>query len=536
MGKTSLVFYFLFFNTILSYGQQQTYFVQFTDKNTSLFSIDQPEDYLSNRAIVRRSKCKVSIDQKDFPVTQTYIDQVVLLGAQLLYPLKWFNGIVVRSDINVKNQIALLSYVTAVDASVVFRKGVKKSTQSFLNKSAILEDFGNAFLQNDMLGISQMHNEGYTGNGVLIAITDDGFLNTNINAGFNTLYTNGQVIGTHDLVDIDTSLYQQGGGHGAEVFSIIAGSLSGQFSSPAIDADYMLFRTEDVSSESPLEELNWVRAAELADSSGVDIIQVSLGYTTFDDPALDHSWLDLDGASSYISKGASIAYQKGIIVVVSAGNEGDKAWKKILCPADVDGVLAIGAVDYTETRSGFSSYGNSADGRIKPDLMALGQGVSFIGTDGLVRAGSGTSFASPLISGLAAGLVQAHPTLTHKQIMYAMRLSADRYLNPDSYYGYGIPNYTKASQYATIMEDEASVFVFPNPFATSLSMKVQETAIGSMLDWDLYSINGQRIAKGKQVIAESLVTLWSTEFIPAAGMYMLHVSIDGMRRTYKVIK
>jgi len=536
MGKTSLYIALHFFGVYVSYGQQQTYFVQFKDKNASGFSVDHPQNFLSSRALARREKCLVSVDEKDLPVVQSYIDQLVLAGAQCIYPLKWFNGVVVLSDVTVKNQLAALSFVSSVDVSVVFRKANTDATQSLVCETNMLSDFGSAFHQNDMLGNVQMNRDGYSGKGIRIAITDDGFLNVNSNAGFTSLFQNGQILSTHDLIDLDNSVYAQGGGHGAEVFSILAGTLTGQFSGPAVSAEFMLFRTEDVASESPLEELNWVRAAEIADSAGVDIIQVSLGYSTFDDASLNHTWSDLDGQTSYISKGASIAYAKGLIVVASAGNEGASPWRKILCPADVDGVLSVGAVDYDEQRTSFSSVGNSYDGRIKPDVMAMGAGVVYIGTDGILKSGGGTSFASPLMSGLVAGLLEAHPTLSHKEILFAIKQSSDRYTSPDSLYGYGIPNYAKASNYAKLLEDNESAYVYPNPFGADLNLKVPASDVGKLLDWNLYSAAGEKVATAQQVISTMAVSLWSDSSGLSSGVYFLKVSIEGTFQVFKVIK
>lgn len=534
MGRNSLfIFLGLFVN--VCYGQQQTYYVQFKDKNASVYSTDAPKDFLSARSISRRHKNKIAIDHRDLPVNQSYIDQVIAAGAQLVYPLKWFNGVVVRSDEVVKNQLTSLSCVQSVDESVKFRKG-KSATLSNLSMSRTYTDFGDAYDQNAMIGIPQMHHAGYRGQGILIAITDDGFLNVDNNPGFTTLFQQGKIKGTWDIVDMDASLYTQGGGHGSAVFSILAGHLPGQFSGPALDANFMLFRTEDVASESPLEELNWVRAAEIADSAGVDIIQVSLGYTTFDDASLNYTWADLDGKTSYISQGASVAYDKGIIVVASAGNEGDDPWKKISCPADVDGVLAVGAVDYNGSRSHFSSVGNTADGRIKPDVMAMGNGVIFIAPSGFLSSGAGTSFSSPLVSGLVAGLMQAYPGLTHQEIITCVKRSADRYQAPDAFYGYGIPHFSGASYYANLLSDKESLYIFPNPFGAQLNIKVPASALGSAVEWSLYAMTGQKVAEGQQVIGDTMIALWSDGDSLRSGVYLLRASIGGVFHTFRIIK
>ncbi len=535
MGRNSLVIFFFWIIVTVSYGQQQTYYVQFKDKDASAYTLDAPEQFLSGRSIARRKKNRVVIDHRDLPVHQPYIDQVVLAGAELIYPLKWFNGVVVRSDEVVKNQLTLLSCVQSVDESVKFRKG-KPSTLEHFVTHRMHSDFGNAYDQNAMIGIPQMHDAGYTGQGVLIAIMDDGFLNVDNNVGFTSLFQQGKIKGTWDLVDMDASLYTQGGGHGTAVFSILAGHLPGQFLGPAPHANYILFRTEDIASESPLEELNWVRAAEIADSAGADIIQVSLGYTTFDDVSLNYTWADLDGKTSYISKGAAVAYSKGIIVVASAGNEGDDPWQKISCPADADGVLAVGAVNNNEVRSYFSSIGNTADGRIKPDVMAKGNGVMYIAPGGFIASGGGTSFSSPLVSGLLAGLLQAYPTLTHKEVITCLKRSADRFHAPDPFYGYGIPHFSRASYYANLLTDKESLSIFPNPFGSQLNIKVPASVLGSSIEWSVYAMTGQKVAEGQQLLGDVIVPLWSDGDTLCSGVYLLRASIGGVFHTFRIIK
>ncbi|MDB5257144.1 MAG: hypothetical protein JWM14_1839, partial [Chitinophagaceae bacterium] len=469
MARSSCIFSFLFFACCsLAFAQQQTYFVAFKDKASNSFSITQPEQFLTTKALQRRQKCKVVVDEKDLPVSQTYIDQIQSAGAQLLYPVKWLNGAVVRSDAAVKSQIALLSFVQSTDQSVKFRTTSSSATQQSLFTQTSLQSTSDySFHQKDMLGMIRMKSDGYDGAGVLIAITDDGFLHADTMKVFESLYNNNQIIDTWDIVDLDKNAYAQGGGHGTAVFSILAGDLPGQFSGPGQGADFILFRTEDTGSESPLEELNWIRAAEMADSLGADIIQVSLGYNTFDDSSLDYTQSDLNGETSYVSRGADVAATRGIVVVVSAGNYGNNPWGKILCPADAKGILSVGAVDANEERAAFSSIGYSADGRVKPDVMAMGVSVSYVNNaNGQVAQGSGTSFASPLISGLCSGLMQAYPQLTHEELIRAVKYSADRFEEPNAYYGYGIPNYEKAFAFARLLLDKESELVFPNPFGS----------------------------------------------------------------------
>ena len=387
-----------------------------------------------------------------------------------------------------------------------------------------------------MLGMIKMKNDGYNGNGLLIAITDDGFLHADTMKAFATLFSNGKIIDTWDLVDLDKNAYSQGGGHGSNVFSILAGDLPNQLSGPGHGANFVLFRTEDVSSESPLEELNWIRAAEIADSIGADIIQVSLGYNTFDDSSLDYTQSDLDGKTSYVSQGADVAATRGIVVVVSAGNYGNNSWGKILCP-DAIGILAVGAVDANEERATFSSIGYSADGRVKPDVMAMGVNVAYANNStGQVAFGSGTSYASPLITGLSAGLMQAYPELTHDELILAIKYSADRFESPNAYYGYGIPNYDRASAFARLLLDKGSERVFPNPFESHVYVKIKQDEVGSALNWKLYTTTGQLVGEGQTIADNSIVLLDFINESLSVGIYCLKISCNGHFSTFKVMK
>lgn len=539
MVKNSFIFAFLFIacsNT--TWAQQQTYFVRFKDKASNTFSITQPEQFLTNKALLRRQKCKVVLDEKDIPVSQTYLDQVESLGAQLLYPIKWLNGVVVRSDVAIKAQVASLPFVQSADQSIKYRKTPAAATQQSVADHTYLQCYAdNSYRQNEMLGMGRMKSDGYNGTGVLIAITDDGFLHADTMKAFEDLYNSNHIIDTWDIVDLDKDAYAQGGGHGTSVFSILAGNLTGEFSGPGQGADFILLRTEDIGSESPLEELNWIRGAEIADSLGADIIQVSLGYNTFDDSSLDYTQSDLNGETSYVSKGADVAATRGIIVVVSAGNYGNNSWGKILCPADAKGILSVGAVDANEERVAFSSVGYSADGRVKPDVMAMGSNVSYVSqANGLVTQGSGTSFASPLISGLCSGLMQAYPTLTHQELIQAVKHSADRFEEPNAFYGYGIPNYERASNFARLLLDKGSELVFPNPFGSHVYIKIREEDVGRILEWKLYTVTGELLGEGNVQAETSLLNLFSTGEVLPAGLYCLRTSCNGHFSTFKLIK
>ncbi|MDF2456521.1 MAG: in-like serine protease [Cytophagaceae bacterium] len=540
MEKSKYLFTLFFFlgSSQLIWAQQQTYFVRFKDKASNSYSISNPEQFLTSRALERRQKCNVSIDEKDLPVSQTYIDQIKATGAEVLYPLKWFNGVVVRSDATVKNQVTALAFVSSADQSVKRVAAPSAAQEEFCFYATAKSLSDNSYLQNEMLGMIKMKEDGYDGNGVLIAITDDGFLHADTMTAFQHLFSNDKIIDAWDLVDLDKTVYSQGGGHGTHVFSILAGHLVNQFSGPGIGADFVLFRTEDTGSESPLEELNWVRAAEMADSLGSDIIQVSLGYNTFDNSSLDYNMSsDLDGHTSYSSQGASIAATRGIVVVVSAGNGGNSSWNKILCPGDAKGILTVGAVDVSENRASFSAIGYTSDGRLKPDVMAMGSSVAYVSSaTGNVAYGNGTSFASPLIAGLSAGLMEAYPALTHHELIQAIQYSSDRFENPNPNYGYGIPNYERASDYARLLLDEENEGVFPNPIGSNVYVKIKKNQVGHPLHWELYTVKGELVDEGEKATESSVVNLFSTGESLKQGLYCLKISCNGHFSIYKVIK
>jgi serine protease AprX len=538
MVKSKYFFTAVFFIVAnASFAQLQTYFVKFKDKSTTAFSVAAPTQFLTAKAIQRRQKCGIILDEKDLPVSQASIDLVQSTGAQALYPLKWLNGVVVKSDATVKSQIAALSCVASVGPSVKSRQSSSSGTQQELLAQASLSSNAYANRQNDMLEMVDMNQDGYTGSGVLIAITDDGFLRADTMKAFAPLFANHQIKDTWDLVDLDKDVYQQAGSHGTFVFSILAGYLNNQLEGPGRGADFILFRTEDGNSETPLEEFNWIRAAEIADSMGADIIQLSLGYNTFDDASLNYTTADLDGKTSYISQGSAVAATRGIVVVVSAGNYGNNSWGKLLCPADAKGVLTVGSVDLNEQRAATSSVGYSADGRVKPDVMAMGANATYANIfNGGTSIGSGTSFASPLVSGLCAGLMQAYPALTHEELIRVVQYSADRFETPDAYYGYGIPHYKKAFDYARLVLDKEGELVFPNPFSSQLYVKIRATEVGQWLHWQLYTTKGELVEEGDQLAETNIVRfLYNGEALPS-GLYCLKISGNDHFSTFKVIK
>ena len=336
---------------------------------------------------------------------------------------------------------------------------------SFWNKQADFV-YGKSDTQVKQLRVDVLHRNNFTGDGILIAVLDSGFPNVDQMNAFVRLRSNNDLLGGYDFVLRSTDIYRANvNDHGTRVLSDMAGFVDGQFVGTAPDASYILFRTEDAATETPVEESYWVEAAERADSLGVDIINSSLGYSTYDDSRYNYSPAEMDGNTAFISKGANIATEKGILIVNSAGNSGDSNWGIITAPADAN-VFGVGAVDANGNYATFSSRGPSSDGRIKPDGMALGERATVIGPDDRLVPNNGTSFASPIMAGAIASFWQAFPQKTNLEIMAMVRGSSSHYQNPNSQMGYGIPDFSLPLAVLGINEselDETLWYLFPNP-------------------------------------------------------------------------
>lgn len=457
------------------------FWIQFTDKDNTPFSLSQPLDFLSQRALDRRTRQHIPLKENDLPVDPVYIQAVLDKGAQYLTHSKWFNSVTVSVvDDAILDSIMALPFVVNSEAvgkrpkpSSFVDKWELSTSEKALHGSEFDEsDYGLAFNQIDMLSGVTLHDLGYRGEGMLIAVLDAGFPNVDVFPVFDSLRNDGRLLGGWDFVARNDSIFEDNS-HGQSVLSTMAGNLPGEYIGTAPKASYLLLRTEDAASEFPIELDYWVAGAEFADSAGADVFNSSLGYTTFDQFQYDFSYPDMDGNTIRGSIGADIAASKGILVVNSAGNSGDKPWKYIGAPADGDSVLAIGAVTADGFIANFSSEGPSADGDVKPNVCAQGQLAAIVNSSGVVTGGNGTSFAGPILAGMAACLWQAHPKATNMEVFHAIEQSAHKYDYPDNLYGYGIPNFARANLILSGLNpadvDESELFpVYPNPFSTQL--------------------------------------------------------------------
>lgn len=433
------------------------YRVSFSDKNNSPFSISSPQDFLSARAIARRTQQGIAITAADLPVNPAYLTAVSNTGATIINTSKWFNSAVVSISMPAQyTQINALSFVDTLEylaPQAIKSAGTDKFEMEMIPRAIPIPesgenitaiDYGYGMNQATMINVDYLHDLGYQGQGMHIAVIDAGFNGVDISPIFDSVWNSGRLLGYRDFAVPGGNVFSAHS-HGTMVFSIMVGNIPGQLVGTAPLASYWLLRSEIGSSEYLVEEDHWVAAAEFADSAGVDIINSSLGYTEFYDMSQNHTYEDMDGNTTRITRGADFAASRGILVVNSAGNSGGSAWNYIGAPADGDSVFSIGAVDAFGNYASFSSQGPTWDGRIKPDVSAQGQGTAYGDPWGSVSIGNGTSFSSPVMAGAAACLWQAFPAFTNVQMMDAIRQSAHLYANPDSLLGYGIPDFAAAA-------------------------------------------------------------------------------------------
>lgn len=460
----------------LSYSQEK-YFVSFIDKQNNSFSIDKPHEFLSIKSIERRERQGIEIDYTDLPVTQSYIQQVKETGAKVMYTLKWFNGLVVETyGDNMVSQIVNLNFVKEIEK--VYEPSTKSSIlpdeeifpiYTYQKDPSDFYFYGSSSPQIKMLNGHILHNKGYKGKGITIGVLDAGFYQSNILPAFDSLWTASRVIDIKDFVNPTSNIFEEHT-HGTLVLSVLAANFPGQLIGSAPESSYILIRSEDANTEQIIEEYNWAAGAEFADSSGVDIINSSLGYYNFDAIWQNHTYSSMDGITTPAAKAANFAEEKGILVVVSAGNEGSDAWKYIITPSDAIGALAVGAVNSEGERAYFSSIGPSFDSRVKPDIMAMGESTVVQSPNGNIGSANGTSLSAPVISGLAACLWQALPNVGVRELISRIKYSSSFFDNPNYFMGYGIPNFALALDSLPNINSDNDLGIFPNP--TSGNSKV----------------------------------------------------------------
>jgi hypothetical protein len=536
MKKALLII--LLFSSFVGFSQEDAW-LYFNIKNNSQSYFDNPSLMLSQRALDRRTKQNISLDTKDIPIDKSLINQVkAVSGITILAQSKWLNALHIRGNQSVINSLKSFAFVDKVDFAnkALNQTGKKASTAKMKSVNKILETqvnyaYGSSLNQIQMLKGDLLHQQNYTGSGKIIAVMDAGFPGVNSTQPFQRLQTNNQILGGYDYVNRNANFYT-GDSHGTMVLSTMGAYQENALVGTAPDASYYLFITENAASENPVEESLWVEAAEKADSLGVDVINASLGYFDFDNTAYNHTYADMDGKTAFMTRGAEIAFSRGMIVVASAGNEGGTVNPHIAVPADGISVLAIGAVTPTKIVASFSSIGPSFDGRIKPDVMAQGQTVVLSNRSGSIVTANGTSFSGPIMAGMVACLWQAFPNKTNKEIRDLIVKSADRYLAPTTQYGNGIPDFSLALSNGLEVNNfsKADIFLYPNPVSDFATVSFLENFNSGV--FRVYTILGQKMIE--QTITKiaptiSLKTLQS-------GVYIYKMDYDGNTATGKLIK
>ncbi len=521
------------------------YHVSFTDKLHSPYSVENPTEFLSQKALERRQKQGIPIVYNDLPVSRLYIDSLELAGAQVLHTSRWLNAATIRAtDSLTLKRIAKFSFIKKNETlQVPLKKGNSLTKMPSGIKEAIAPstlEYGSSWLQTAVHNGQYMHQQGYTGKGITVAVLDAGFSYADRLPVFNNLWEHGRILGTRSFVSPGESVFDHST-HGMSVLSVIGGFIPGELIGSAPDASFWLIRSENAFSEFIIEEDNWIAAAEFADSVGVDVINTSLGYSRFDYDFQDHQYSDMDGNTTRISRAADIAASKGILVVVSAGNEGNSEWKYITAPGDADSVLTVGAVDPYLNVTEFSSRGPSSDNQVKPEVMAIGEGIYVARTDETIRPGSGTSFSAPLITGLAACLWQANREASAMEIRQAICESADRYNQPDDEFGYGIPDFNLANMLLKMGQENSTVdkvvTLFPNPFNSLLYVVFRNTT-SAPVDISLYDISGKEMLHAfyPQVGGRNYVKLEGELAGLPRGAYIIRIRSGALSENCKLFK
>lgn len=514
------------------------FWIYFTDKKNSRFSVQQPFAFLSPASVERRKNQNIQVREMDLPVNENYLREIIATGAQIIVQSRWMNAISVIADDEQLALISALPFVQQIENVKRLRRmpenEILTEQQNAFYKMNETEsgDYGGSFNQIDMIGINQIHDLGFRGEGMIIAVLDAGFSGVDTGAGFQSFWDKEQIIATHNFPDNNDFVYFSSS-HGSNVLSIMGADVPGTYIGSAPDAKFYLLRTEIADSEEVVEEDYWLQAAEFADSVGADIINSSLGYTTFDTPSDDHSYADMDGNTTVITKAADWAASVGILVCNSAGNSGNDAWKYIGAPADGDSVFTIGAVDGNEIPTDFSSIGPTSDGRLKPNVVCQGGGTAVLDKSGYVYTGSGTSYSSPLMAGACASFWQAFPEYTNMQIMDVVQKSADHYFHPDNKIGYGIPDFNIAYLLLKNESPENELLnIFPNPAGDYTIVQINSNEIGPA-HLDIYDVSGKFLRNYSLVLRENEIASFRMTDISnlASGIYFLNLTTPGQSVT-----
>jgi subtilisin family serine protease len=532
---------FIFFSVCSQENEDAWVFMK--DKPNSAIFLANPLQMLSQRSIDRREKSNISIDEKDVPIHQVYYTKlknevtIAVLGKS-----KWLNAVHIQGSVTqIKDLFSKFNFIESIEYA---NKSLNTNEKSKVNNSPsdhfskfneVQTDFnyGAADNQIKMLKGDYLHQQGFTGQNQVIAIIDAGFPNVNTLSAFERLRDNNQILGGYNFADRNANYYTRNS-HGTHVLSTIAGYIENEFVGTAPDAKFYLFISEIAETETVLEETLWVEAAERADSLGVDMINTSLGYTTYDNPNHSHSYADMDGNTTFISRGAEIGVSRGMILVNSAGNSGASSWRYVGAPADASSVFSIGAVNADENIASFSSFGPTADNRIKPDVLAQGQNTTIVNfSSGSVSTSNGTSFSSPVMAGVIACFWEAFPNKTNVEIMNLIRNSSDKYNNPTDQYGYGIPDFEAAYNTVLSLQDFdvfSKIKISPNPVKDFFSISKNNILL-TEYSAEIFNILGQKVIELSNFSSNKI----DISFLEK-GIYLLKIQKGNQHKTIKLIK
>ena len=546
-----------------SFAQIEDAWLFLKDKPNKTTFLENPLTMLSQRALDRRSIQNVALDSLDVPIHTDYYNQlknegnIIVLGKS-----KWLNAIHIKGTVaQINGLLPNFPFIASIEfanksLNANGKKRLKRNIQNHQNKFKNTNTdfmYGSTENQIKMLKGDYIHQQGLTGEGQIIAVIDAGFPNVNTLAAYKRIRDNNQILGGYNFADRNENFYTRNS-HGTHVLSTIAGYIENEFVGTAPDAKFYLFVSEIAETETVLEETLWVEAAERADSLGVNVINTSLGYTTYDNPNHSHSYADMDGKTTFISRGAEIGASRGMLLVNSVGNSGNSSWKYMGAPADAASVISVGAVDASGNISSFSSFGPTVGNRIKPEILAQGTSSTIINyTSGEVATANGTSFSSPIMAGLIACLNQNLPLFVKspskkiadnysepsfidnlKQSVYK---SANRYNNPLDQYGYGIPNFEIAQQiyfslYPSSVDDNflSNLNIFPNPIITSFNLDNQNIDINE-ISIQIYTVLGEKVFQIDKLLSNKIDVSTLDK-----GIYLLKIQNGNQQKTLKLIK
>lgn len=527
-----------------------SYIVYLTDKEGSPYSVENPDAFMSAEALERRSAQLIPIRENDLPLSPVYLNQLEQNGFELLGQSRWLNAVLVQTEhIDAETELTDYPFVQKTQWAATYTPGGRQEypepvrdelKQRKEGHSVNSLAYGYAAPQTMLHNGQFLHQNGYRGDGMVIAVLDAGFINVDENPAFEALRTDGRLLTTMDFVQYDTGVFESSG-HGSQVLSTMAGVLGYDYLGTAPNASYILLKTEDVRSEQLVEEFNYVLGLEYADQMGADVVNTSLGYTRFNHATMDHEPDELNGDGLIASRGADLGASKGMFIINSAGNEGDSDWQFTSIPADGDSVLAVGSVNTNGIRSAFSGQGWPGVETIKPNVMGVGEGTVLVNTNGDIYQANGTSYSAPVIAGLVACLWQAFPDRTNMEIMDAIQQSSSQYLNPDLLSGYGIPDFQAA--FALLFQQEVfvneldGIRIFPNPFTRDITLTLEEVPDQDM-DISLINEVGQ-VLTATTVLSGSRKTV-NLRFDDVEnlsfGLYFLRIRTEAEVYMFKLIK